>query len=494
MAHSVYSHQQPANIPAMHMVPSFGGNPLAAQARPQTGNQTMLYTQSGPMAFASAAPPGMQGAMGTNGFCAPAGAMAMPWAAYQQPQMWTGQMGIVQQPMAQPGIFDLGATAGASGAFAFGGGPLAGTYLHMANAQQTSESQEIQLQDLKGLLGIATMEDEELYGWIAEYGLQDDALPPQWSRHTDVVSGAAYYSCEGSEVTVWENPLTPHLKRIIETGRSYMQSPNENFFEEQKVLLWHHHKVELDDWHGPLTDSEGQGYFVNSTSGKTSVHDPREHTQYIFELECCLLDRLQDVLPPPSAFWEPSPMTTTIGSRLNRDAQDEVTSPNNINRPARRASALTQQAGKFDHRSLFSTLSNDLIWLRETRGDEAEKQRHNFSRKVAARKMRLQVAAAKEGFGTAARRPPQPQTPKDTPTLSPTSPVRQSRDVSDRSREVDLEQSLMMVNGQSLLHCVEGKERSVERPLSPTLQSLPGGLLPLKELQELQKRFAPDAR
>jgi len=445
------------------------------------------------MAFASAAPPGMQGAMG-GGFCAPTAAMAMaPWAAYQQPQMWTGQMGMVQQPMVQPALFDLGATAGASGAFAFGGGPLAGTYLHMANVQQNSEAQEIQLQDLKQALGIVTPDDEELYAWIAEYGLQDDALPPKWSRHTDAVSNAAYYSCEDSDVTVWENPLTPHLKHIIETGRSYMQSPNENFFEEQKVLLWHHHKLELDDWHGPLTDSEGRNYFVNSSSGKTSVHDPREHTQYIFELECSVLDRLQDVLPAPSAFWERTPMTTTLGSgmRNTRDAQDEVTSPSNNNRPARRASALTQQAGKFDHRSTFSTMSNDLIWLRETQGDEAEKQRHNFSRKVAARKMRLQVAAAKEGLGTAARRPPQPQTPKGTPQLSPTSPMLQSRDIVDRAKEVDLEQSLMLVNGQSLL---QGKEICIERPLSPTLQSLPGGLLPLKELQELQKRFAPDAR
>mmetsp|Transcript_52102 Transcript_52102/g.124088 ORF Transcript_52102/g.124088 Transcript_52102/m.124088 type:complete len:468 (-) Transcript_52102:76-1479(-) len=451
----------------MHLV---AGGPHAAQVgRPQTGGiAPVIYAQSGPIAYTTAGPAGFHAAAAqTMGSSCYGQFGAFGWGAYQQPQVW-------MQPTVQQPLYDLGSTAGVSGPFAFGGGPLAGTYLHMADVEKVSESEGIQLQDLKDAIGIASPEDEELYGWIAEYGLQDDALPPGWSRHTDVTSGSAYYANEESETTVWENPLIPHLKHVIDTSRAYLQTPSDSFFEEQKVLLWHHHKEELDDWHGPLTDNESRSYFVNSSDGVSSYQDPRERIQYIFELECCLLDRLQEVLPapPPVTIWDDSPGTGP-GQRSNTG--ETVSSPN---RPTRRASQLAQQAGIFDHRSTFQSMSNSLSWFRETRGDEAEKQRHHFTRKVAARKMRLQLAAAKEGFGAGGRRPPPL---KDVASASPhaaslVSGLSGANESMDKSKVIELDQSVMRPRGQVLLGDTDLSDDNLRPgPLSPTLQSLPGG-------------------
>ena len=41
-------------------------------------------------------------------------------------------------------------------------------------------------------------------------------------------------------------------------GRNYLKSYSAGYFEEQKGILWHQHKQELDKWHGPFMDDSGR--------------------------------------------------------------------------------------------------------------------------------------------------------------------------------------------------------------------------------------------
>ncbi|CAE7839935.1 mettl21b, partial [Symbiodinium microadriaticum] len=42
------------------------------------------------------------------------------------------------------------------------------------------------------MLGIDPSEDV-YFGWIAEYGLQSEALPPRWASGVDAQTGRIYY-------------------------------------------------------------------------------------------------------------------------------------------------------------------------------------------------------------------------------------------------------------------------------------------------------------
>eukprot|EP00913_Durusdinium_trenchii_P025807 g24221.t1 len=139
--------------------------------------------------------------------------------------------------------------------------------------------------------------EEDEFGWIAEVGIQSP-LPPRWTAHSDSSSGFVYYVDHDRQVSSWENPLVPCLRRIVEIGRNYLKCYSAGYFEEQKGILWHQHKQELDKWHGPFMDDSGRQYFVNSEDGISSWQDPRIDAQYIFELESGLLTSLEEILPP----------------------------------------------------------------------------------------------------------------------------------------------------------------------------------------------------
>lgn len=145
-------------------------------------------------------------------------------------------------------------------------------------------------------LGIDPAEDL-YFGWIAEYGLQGDVLPPKWAVHVDPNSSRVFYVNSEDGSSTWDNPLTNCLRPVIDIGRGYLQAPSDGYFEEQKMALWALHKQNLEGWHGPHVDEEGREYFANSELGVSSWTDPRQETQYIFEIQTGLLDALEEMLP-----------------------------------------------------------------------------------------------------------------------------------------------------------------------------------------------------
>lgn len=247
----------------------------------------------------------------------------------------------------------------------------------------------------KQQLGIHHTEDAE-FGWIAEVGLQSP-LPPRWTSHTDTGSGYIYYVDHDHQASSWENPLVPFLRRVVEIGRSYMENPTESFFEDQKGLLWHQHKHELDCWHGPFADASGRQYFVNSSEGVSSWQDPRVDAQYLFELESGLLTSLEEVLPPPprdsprfggSYYDEPwrtaeGAEVLTVGAAKQRAQRNDMARTN-----------LAFQAAKEEHKSTLDRMCAAAGRVRDMQQDEEEAQRLNFKRKAEARR-RERLAAAR---------------------------------------------------------------------------------------------------
>eukprot|EP00930_Biecheleria_cincta_P098529 TRINITY_DN90183_c0_g1_i1.p1 TRINITY_DN90183_c0_g1~~TRINITY_DN90183_c0_g1_i1.p1 ORF type:complete len:561 (-),score=156.75 TRINITY_DN90183_c0_g1_i1:128-1810(-) len=144
-------------------------------------------------------------------------------------------------------------------------------------------------------LGIQPEEDV-YFGWVAEYGLAEECLPRPWSMQRDASTGQIYYVNTDDGSSSWENPLLQCLQDVLNISRMYLHTPTENFFEEQKIALYAHHKEQLDGWYGPLEDETGRQYFANDNLGKSSWHDPREETQHIWKLQSDLLDALQDML------------------------------------------------------------------------------------------------------------------------------------------------------------------------------------------------------
>merc|ERR1719386_469978 len=113
-------------------------------------------------------------------------------------------------------------------------------------------------------LGIQPGEEDDL-AWVAELGLKSP-VPQSWECHTDPNTGYTYYVDQATQASTWENPLTPSLQKVVQVARMYieMQTPPDNFFQEQKDLLWQVHKADLESWHGPYTTKGGQMYYVNS--------------------------------------------------------------------------------------------------------------------------------------------------------------------------------------------------------------------------------------
>lgn len=247
-------------------------------------------------------------------------------------------------------------------------------------------------------LGIERHEEAD-FGWIAEVGLQSP-LPTRWSSHTDEHSGCVYYVDNDRNASSWEHPLVPYLRRIVDIGRGFLQQPSQNFFEEQRGVLWHQHKLDLDMWHGPVLDDKGRQYFVNSDAGVSSWQDPRVEAQYIFELESGLLTGLQSVLPSHG------PRLPTAESRAGEDARRTTNgvefptadrSPR-ARTPLGRGSAdfqeIAKRALREDHSSTLERMTDMVDKMRLIRSEEHEAQRLTLAKKVATRRRRM--AAAKD--------------------------------------------------------------------------------------------------
>ncbi|CAE8615164.1 unnamed protein product, partial [Polarella glacialis] len=253
----------------------------------------------------------------------------------------------------------------------------------------------------KQQLGIHYAEDAE-FGWVAEVGLQSP-LPPRWTAHSDASSGFVYYVDHDRQVSSWENPLVPFLRRIVEIGRNYLSSPVEGYFEDQKGLLWHQHKHELDRWHGPFMDDEGRQYYVNAEEGVSSWQDPRIDAQYIFELESGLLTSLEEVLPEPQpgtpgSHWKASqgsdidPWRTNEGAEVLTLESAAVPRGGGVNGYRRKKTvqmeSLAQKSAQQEHRSTMDRMSSVAERLRSIQLEEEEAQRLQMSRKAEARRRR----------------------------------------------------------------------------------------------------------
>jgi len=220
-------------------------------------------------------------------------------------------------------------------------------------------------------LGILPSEEPH-FGWIAQYGLGEDTLPPGWTRHKDEISGSYYYVDHESQGSTWENPLLPHLRRVVEVGRQYLRHRSATFFDEQKVLLWHDHKEQLSCWHS-VEDGEGRQCFVNSVTGESLWQDPREDMRFIFELENILLTSLKAFLPPAE------------GAEPQRLGGAEILSLE----PRSRLRSVTERAAVCDHSSALQKMQLAASWLREICEVECEEQHLLLLRKAQERKQRM---------------------------------------------------------------------------------------------------------
>eukprot|EP00439_Symbiodinium_sp_Y106_P054736 s498_g7.t1 len=146
------------------------------------------------------------------------------------------------------------------------------------------------------------------------------ALPAPWERHFDPATGCAYYVDADTQESTWDCPLIPCLRRVLQSGRRYLTSPSEGFFEEQKVQLWERLKADLDCWYGPLESPEGRAYFAHSLSGHSSWRDPRVDTQFLFDLEGGLLDSLAEMLPPPEELQVAPEIVRSSGTQGPRQS------------------------------------------------------------------------------------------------------------------------------------------------------------------------------
>jgi hypothetical protein len=244
-------------------------------------------------------------------------------------------------------------------------------------------------------LGILPAEEAQ-FTWLAEVGLQSP-LPSRWTRHEDTQTGCIYYVDNDRQVSCWENPLVPYLRRLVEIGREYLQNPSLNFFEEQKGTLWHQHKHDLDHWHGPFIDPEGRSYFVNSTDGVSSWQDPRVDAQYIFELESGLLSTFSAVMGSPSSQQLPDgdiPLKTASGSEVLK-IDDTEADTLTMKRTKSAAMSITKSMSEYsrkdiliEQQSVLDKMARSAEWLRNAQKDEEESQRLQFDRKIKERSKR----------------------------------------------------------------------------------------------------------
>lgn len=259
------------------------------------------------------------------------------------------------------------------------------------------------------MLGIDPSEDV-YFGWIAEYGLQSEALPPRWASGVDAQTGRIYYVNTDDGTSTWENPLCNALRTVIDIGRFYLQAPGDGVFEEQKMQLWQQHKQDLEGWHGPHVDEEGREYFANSELGVSSWQDPRQETQHIFEVQSNLLDALEEMLPgyvdtqgelPGFGLLDrrPRSMLEVRGNSFSMDSQP--TSPGRSPTPQRSVSSpdlskkhqqLTAKMEKPE--PTFQELRGSLLQTLETffyiYRDDEESQHLLIQRKLKERRLRRQ--------------------------------------------------------------------------------------------------------
>lgn len=232
-------------------------------------------------------------------------------------------------------------------------------------------------------LGIEENEEDEL-GWIAEIGLQAE-LPPGWTCRTDAESGAIYYVDNDSLASTWEHPLVPFLRRVVEIGRQYLDMPSEGFFQEQKTLLWQGHKEELESWHGPIKDDEGNSYFVNSADGRSSWQDPRLARSYIYDLQCGLLNHIENILAAEEDTgcygggtpWEVDQGAVTLAPQSIQDSRGFIM--------ARLRQGLHKRE---DHAPTLERMSHAANWLHTTVKSEEESQHMRLIKKAEERRMR----------------------------------------------------------------------------------------------------------
>lgn len=284
----------------------------------------------------------------------------------------------------------------------YGPQPGVGTFSPNQTYQWPQQAQEVDAVELfLQELGIQDYERVH-FGWLAEYGLQEDALPPGWTSHTDSATGRIFFADTESNTTSWENPIADCLRRTIELGRIYLSAPAETFFEDQMELLWDQHKQELEGWHGPMTDNAGQHYFINSSTGVSSRKDPRANTQFFWEVERTVLQTFQEnlVAPEPEGLPSFGLSDDNLLERLNSveqyafDQGDGVRPQTGGRRAGQQmmldmARERTEQAGRVhreDLKCVYKEMIKSLNSIDFVVKDEAEAQRMIMSRKFRERR------------------------------------------------------------------------------------------------------------
>eukprot|EP00929_Paragymnodinium_shiwhaense_P030441 TRINITY_DN17251_c0_g1_i2.p1 TRINITY_DN17251_c0_g1~~TRINITY_DN17251_c0_g1_i2.p1 ORF type:complete len:619 (+),score=226.66 TRINITY_DN17251_c0_g1_i2:168-2024(+) len=269
----------------MHLSPQQYGWPGAQPGHPQAVGGMAHAAPFGHYAY-TAAPPTSPGFQQPFGAAAQGGPLMGSMGAWSPKQAMYGAHGM------SPGMpFDPSAYMAAAAS------PFQVTYAPQPNMISPMPAAPDPVEQFMLELGIHRTEQVHL-GFIAEYGMENDVLPSRWSINSDPSTGLTYYSDNDAATTSWDNPLTPCLQRIVLIGRQYLQAPRLGYFDEQKQALWEEHKAELAGWQ-EVADEEGRTYYANNTTGATKWHDPREETQFFYELETQMLDAMHDSLPPP---------------------------------------------------------------------------------------------------------------------------------------------------------------------------------------------------
>lgn len=260
-------------------------------------------------------------------------------------------------------------------------------------------------------LGITASEEQD-FAWIAEYGIQADVLPPPWTKHLDCGTGCVYFVDSETQAATWESPLIPCLQRVLGLGRRYLESPSEDFFEDAKLQLWSRLKADLNFWHGPLESPEGEPYFANSQTGRSSWRDPRVDAQLLFDLEGGLLDSLAEALPPPeelkvpcfgsqelraaAAMWrtetgaEVLTLDSPAGDQVTpRPVPDDALTGTPTPRMPNRLTAIAMQDASEKTKSKLRSMRKTYSRLQAMLEEELGSQRQRIREKYKARLLRI---------------------------------------------------------------------------------------------------------
>mmetsp|Transcript_91507 Transcript_91507/g.144584 ORF Transcript_91507/g.144584 Transcript_91507/m.144584 type:complete len:577 (+) Transcript_91507:126-1856(+) len=252
-------------------------------------------------------------------------------------------------------------------------------------------------------LGVQPHEDIN-FAWIAEYALQSEVLAPRWAMHSDAATGRVYYVDNALGNTSWENPLSACLRQVIDVGRSFLlKTPDEaaeaeDFFSEQKDVLWELRKKELECWHGPFDNGQGRCYYSNSASGVSSWQDPREEMQFMYELETKLLDALAETLEPLGPDVLPSfgfGMSDDPEPGVRREGGAEIMTLDS-QEPDSSGKARNQEVDEEDHKSVFESMVKTADYMYFLHRDEEEVQHLMMSRKAKDRRMRMRRVVEEE--------------------------------------------------------------------------------------------------